>query len=164
MGGLARELVADGNCAVDYTSDNPQVLQAYNGLVAYEPLYQASCLKDKEGSYCYANAATNTTNTAVTGDSYPYYLPLGQSLQPGTRPTCNKCLQDAMAIFSSFAGNTTQPISKTYNAAAAQIQIGCGPSFVNKTATPLKGAASTTTASIAPTLTLMLMLFLFLFQ
>ena len=52
MGGLARELVSAGNCGTDYRNDNPQVLQAYNGLVAYEPLYQASCLKDKEGSYC----------------------------------------------------------------------------------------------------------------
>jgi hypothetical protein len=52
MNGLARELVAETNCAVDYSNDNPQVLQAYNGLVAYEPLYQASCLRDSEGSYC----------------------------------------------------------------------------------------------------------------
>lgn len=161
MGGLARELVSVGNCATDYTNDNPQVLQAYNGLVAYEPIYQASCLKDKEGSFCYANAVTNTS---ATQDSYPYYLPLGQPLEPGARPTCNTCLQNAMAIFSSFAGNATQPISKTYNAAAAQIQISCGPSFVNKTATPMKGAAPATAASLAPTITLFLMLFLFFFQ
>ena len=49
---LATQLVLDSNCAVDYGNDNPQVVQAYNGLVAYEPLYQASCLKDDEGSYC----------------------------------------------------------------------------------------------------------------
>lgn len=52
MNHLARELIADNNCAVDYANDNPQVLQAYNGLIAYEPLYQASCLRDDEGSYC----------------------------------------------------------------------------------------------------------------
>jgi hypothetical protein len=52
MDGFARDLRQDANCAVDYTNDNPQVIQAYNGLLAYEPLYQASCLRDSEGSYC----------------------------------------------------------------------------------------------------------------
>ena len=52
MNGLARELVSDGACRADYENDNPQVLQAYNGLIAYEPLYQASCLRDDQGSYC----------------------------------------------------------------------------------------------------------------
>ncbi|KAF2021866.1 hypothetical protein BU24DRAFT_430380 [Aaosphaeria arxii CBS 175.79] len=163
MNGLARELVQDSNCATDYSNDNPQVLQAYNGLIAYEPLYQASCLRDSEGSYCYANAVTNTS---ATTDSYPYYLPLGVDLPGGARPTCNSCLQNAMAIFSAFAGNTSQPISKTYNAGAQQIQVACGPQFVNKTATPQKGAASPAlaTASFAPTITLIAMIFVFLFQ
>jgi hypothetical protein len=109
----------------------------------------------------YANAVTNTS---ATTDSYPYYLPLGVALPGGTRPTCNSCLQNAMAIFSSFAANTSQPISKTYNAAAQQVQVGCGPMFVNKTATPLKGAATATTASIAPAFTLLFMFLLFFFQ
>ena len=52
MGDNARNLVLDANCGTDYKNDNPQVLQAYNGLLAYEPLYQASCLRDDEGSYC----------------------------------------------------------------------------------------------------------------
>lgn len=55
MSHLARELVADNNCAVDYGNDNPVVLQAYNGLLAYEPMYLASCLRDDEGSYCKLN-------------------------------------------------------------------------------------------------------------
>ncbi|ORY08729.1 hypothetical protein BCR34DRAFT_488301 [Clohesyomyces aquaticus] len=161
MNALARELRDNANCAVDYANDNPQVLQAYNGLLAYYPLYQASCLKDDGGQYCYANAVTNTT---ATGDAYPYYLPLGVTMPGGARPTCNTCLQDAMAIFSSFAGNQTQPISKTYNAAAQQIDLGCGPTFINKTAVPLKGAASSTTPSFAPTITLFIMIFFYFFQ
>ena len=52
MDGFARDLLSDANCQVDYANSNPQVLQAYNGLVAYEPLYQASCLRDDGGSYC----------------------------------------------------------------------------------------------------------------
>ncbi|KAF2789657.1 hypothetical protein K505DRAFT_252852 [Melanomma pulvis-pyrius CBS 109.77] len=160
MGDRARQLVSNNNCGVDYTNDNPQVLQAYNGLLAYEPLYQASCLRDDQGSFCYANAVTNTS---ATTDSYPYYLPLGVSLPGGARPTCNSCLQNAMAIFSSFASNSTQPISKTYNGAAQQIDLACGPTFVNKTAIPLKGAASGTTTSLVPTITLFMVL-LYFFQ
>ncbi|KAF2275895.1 uncharacterized protein EI97DRAFT_450694 [Westerdykella ornata] len=157
MNHLARELIGDNNCAVDYANDNPQVIQAYNGLIAYEPLYQASCLKDDAGSYCYANAVTN--RSAIT-DPYPYYLPLGVPLPGGTRATCNSCLQDVMAIFSSFAGNTTQPISQTYNGAAQQIGIACGTGFVNQTATPLKAAAATMTISMTPAITVVFMLLL----
>lgn len=52
MDELARELLTEGACKVDYDNNNPQVVQAYNGLIAYEPLYQASCLRDDEGSFC----------------------------------------------------------------------------------------------------------------
>ena len=179
MNDFAKQLVLDSNCQVDYSNNNPQVLQAYNGLLAYEPLYRASCLRDDQGSYCelhlcwtfltvadwcflgYANAVTNTT---ATSDSYPFYLPLGVALPGGARPTCNSCLQDEMAIFSSLADNSTQPLSKTYNDAAQQIDIICGTNFVNQTATPLKGAATTTAASFTPTITLLIMVLVFLFQ
>jgi hypothetical protein len=69
-----------------------------------------------------------------------------------------------MAIFSAFGGNMTQPMSKTYNDAAAQIQTYCGTNFVNQTATPLKGAASATTAHLTPTITILLMVLMYLFQ
>jgi hypothetical protein len=69
-----------------------------------------------------------------------------------------------MAIFSSFAGNSTQPLSKTYNGAAQQVSIACGTGFVNQTATPLKGAASATAVSYTPTITLLTMLLLYLFR
>lgn len=110
----------------------------------------------------YADAVTNTTSAGA--DAYPFYLPLGVSLPGGARQTCNLCLQNEMAIFSSFAANATQPISKTYSTAAQQIDISCGAKFVNVTAAPLKGAASTTTASLTSTITLFVMLFFYLFQ
>lgn len=160
---FAHELVSASACKTDYTNDNPQVIQAYNGLVAYQPTYQASCLRDDEGNYCFANAVSNTSSTT---DSYPYYLAIGQMLPGGARPTCNTCLQDAMSVFAYYGNNATQPISKTYSAAAQQISISCGQSFVNVTAAPLKGAAATTTtgASFTPTITLILMLILFFFH
>lgn len=33
MNDFAKQLVLDSNCQVDYSNNNPQVLQAYNGLL-----------------------------------------------------------------------------------------------------------------------------------
>jgi len=162
MNTLATQLLADDACKVDYDNNNPQVVQAVNGLVSYEPLYLASCLKDNDGDYCYANAITNTTSAGV--DAYPFFLPLGMPMISGSRPTCNSCLQDEMAIFSQFAANRTQPISKTYSGAADTISMYCGNAFVNVTAAPLKGAASTSTVPFTPTISLFIMFFFFLFH
>jgi len=158
---FAIELLSETACKSDYETDNPLVLQAYNGLVAYQPSYQASCLHDDQGNYCFANAVSNTSSP---GDSYPYYLPIGQELPGGSRPTCNSCLQQAMSVFSYYGNNATQPLSKTYTSAAQQISIACGSTFVNVTAAPLKAAAPTTSVTITPTITLILMFVLYFFQ
>lgn len=136
----------DGVCGADYTLQNPMVVQAYNGFVAYQPLYHAGCLKDGGGNYCFANAITNESSST---DAYPYYLPLGVALPGGTRPTCNTCLRDTMAIFANAASNRTQPVSKLYEQAAQQIDLGCGPNFVNATVPTSKGASSPATAAAA---------------
>lgn len=52
MNALARELKSNEACGVDYNNNNAQAVQAYNGLIAYEPLYRASCLRDDSGNYC----------------------------------------------------------------------------------------------------------------
>jgi hypothetical protein len=52
MNDFGRDIKNDTNCGADYAADNPLVLQAYNGFLAYQPLYQAGCLRDKRGSYC----------------------------------------------------------------------------------------------------------------
>jgi hypothetical protein len=155
------ELLSSSACKTDYEDDNPVVLQAYNGLVAYTPSYQASCLHDTEGNYCFADAVSNSTSP---GDAYTYYLPIGQELPGGSRPTCNSCLQQAMSVFAYYGNNVTQPISKTYTSAAQQISIACGSTFVNVTAAPLKGGAPSTSASFTPTITLILMFLLYIFQ
>jgi hypothetical protein len=70
-----------------------------------------------------------------------------------------------MAVFAQYGNNVSQPISKTYGTAAQQLSIGCGRSFVNVTAAPLKAAATTTaSASLTPTLTLLLMFIFYFFQ
>lgn len=131
MASLASQLIQDSNCGQDYRKENPLVTQALSGLIAYEPLYRATCLKDNEtGNYCFADAITNTTNPS---DSYPYYTALGTNLPAASRPTCDKCLQDTMGFFAGYANNRDQPVSKTYIMTAQQINLGCGPEFVNAT-------------------------------
>ncbi|RMZ72088.1 C6 transcription factor [Pyrenophora seminiperda CCB06] len=162
MDSFAIQLLKDTACKSDYKSDNPVVLQAYNGLIAYQPAYKASCLHDSGGNYCFADAVSNTSSP---GDAYPYYLPIGQQLPGGSRPTCNSCLQQAMGVFAVYSNNATQPISKTYTSAAQQISIACGSNFVNVTAAPLKGAAAPTmSTTFTPTITLFLMFVLFFFH
>ena len=126
MSNLAQEIQLDSNCGTDLRMQNPTVAQAYNGLIAYDPLYHAGCLTDSNGAYCYADAVTNVSSLS---SSYIYYLPLGVQLPPNSRPTCNTCLQDTMAIFASYAGNASMPLSSDYNVAAQQVDAGCGQTF-----------------------------------
>lgn len=157
----ASQLISDSNCGVDYRNGNALVVQAYYGFVAYEPLYLAGCLKDGKGNYCYAGAITNKSSVA---DSYPYYLAVGNDLPGSSRPTCNTCLQTTMAVFNPFAGNSTQPLSKTYVKAAQQINIGCGPTFVNSTVQPVSNSAYNLAApqSSLPLLLIAVLLSIFL--
>ena len=143
MSSFANQLRDSENCGQDYTNENPIVRQAYDGFLAYSPLYQASCLKDSSGSYCYADAITNVSSPS---DSYVYFLPLGISLPGGSRPTCSTCLKQTMAIFAQSAGNLSQPISIDYSSAATQIDAGCGPNFVNASVTPIQGSAKSAAA------------------
>ena len=135
MSGYASSLRGDSACGGDYNKENPIVRQAYNGLVAYDTLYHASCLKGSPGAdgktsdYCYTNAVTNSSSPT---DTYVYYIPLGLSLPAGSMPTCSQCLKDTMGLFATAAGNKSQPASLTYTDAAGKIDIQCGSNFVNQ--------------------------------
>ena len=135
MSGYASTLRGDSACGEDYNKENPIVRQAYNGLVAYDTLYHASCLKGSPGAdgktsdYCYTNAVTNSSSPT---DTYVYYIPLGLSLPAGSMPTCSQCLKDTMRLFATAAGNKSQPASLTYTDAAGRIDIQCGSNFVNQ--------------------------------
>ncbi len=131
MASLASQLMQASNCGQDYRNQNPLVMQAYAGLVSYEPLYRATCLRNgATGNYCFADAITNTSSPS---DSYPYYTALGTVLPAAARPTCNGCLEETMDIFAGYATNRDQPVSNTYMSTAQQINMGCGPLFVNTT-------------------------------
>ena len=128
MSYFANELMKDSNCGRDFRDQNPLVLQAYNGLVAYEPLYKATCIKDKQGEYCYSNAITNVTNP---GDAYPYFTALGLPMLGIAHPTCNQCLKQTMEIFAEYAVNKVQALSVTYLPCAQQVNGGCGVGYAN---------------------------------
>ncbi|CAK7214123.1 hypothetical protein SBRCBS47491_002042 [Sporothrix bragantina] len=129
---LATNLTDSANCGADYKLGNSIVVQAYLGMIAYQPLYAASCLTDPDtGAYCYANAITNLTTTA---NVYFYYLPLNNTLPTsGSEPSCNWCLQQTMGVFWSSSADRKRPIANTYLSAANQVDTICGPSFVNDT-------------------------------
>jgi hypothetical protein len=131
MSSLSTQLIATSACGADYAQHNPVVKQAYNGFIAYEPLYRATCLKNANtGDYCFSEAITNASAPA---DSYPYYTALGLTMPTSSRPTCDKCLQGTMEIFASYASDRNQPLASTYSATSYQIDFECGPTFVNTT-------------------------------
>ena len=139
MSSYALTLRSSSACQSDYNAENPQVRQAYAGLLAYDVSYNASCLKNApapgnpdpnqdNANYCFANAVTNTTSPT---DSYIYYLPLGVPLPSGSLPTCDACLVNTMAVFANAASNRSQPLNLDYVDAANMVNVMCGPTFVN---------------------------------
>jgi hypothetical protein len=145
MSKLARQIQDPSTCSADYAKQNPLVMHAYTGLIAYDPIYHAGCLQRKSNNtspsssstgnttattnspYCFVDAASNPSTYQ---DNYNYYLPLGSQLPPETTPTCSQCSQDTLAIFAQAASNKSQPLSGTYNPAAKLIDAKCGSGFV----------------------------------
>lgn len=131
LAGVARNLTDSSNCGADYDANNPTIKEAYLGLISYQVVYSATCLKDPDTAvYCFGNAVTNQTNPT---DTYFYYLPLNSTLPGGTVPICAPCLEDMMAIYQVATANRRQPIANTYDSAADQVNTLCGPNFANTT-------------------------------
>ncbi|KAK0646292.1 hypothetical protein B0T16DRAFT_158507 [Cercophora newfieldiana] len=127
---LAKTLIQTENCGLDYQAGNPIVRNAHIALTAYAPVYNAGCLKDPQTSmYCYANAITNFSNPA---NVVVYYLPLNISLPGSAIPTCSSCLQQTMNVFQAATANRKQYLASNYKSAAQQINLMCGPSFVEE--------------------------------
>jgi hypothetical protein len=131
LAGVARNLTDSSNCGQDYQANNPVIREAYLGLISYQVVYSATCMKDpKTAVYCFGNAVTNQTNPTET---YFYYLPLNSTLPGGTVPICGPCLEQTMAIYQIATANRRQPIADTYDSAAEQVNTLCGPNFANTT-------------------------------
>ncbi|CAK3893508.1 Hypothetical predicted protein [Lecanosticta acicola] len=157
MSTLAQQVLLPTTCGEDLQMLNPLVTQARNGFLAYASLYHAGCLTDSDGNYCYANAVTNVS---APTSSYIYYLPLGVQLPGGARPACNECLRNTMAIFADQAANSSQPLSKDYTSAAQQVQMNCGPTFVETVAQHVGAASLPSSPGLYLTLPVMLLAYL----
>jgi len=137
---LANNMTSLDNCGDDYNLGNSVVVKAYLAMLAYSPVYTATCLKDTETAmYCFANAVTNLTNPTNT---YFYYLPLNKTLPGSSVPACNRCLQQTMNVFQTATADRKQQIASTYGTAAEQVNTICGPNFANESlAEPLASSA-----------------------
>ena len=150
MANYAKQLLSKGACKADFDAENPNVLEAHQGFLAYEAVYQATCQKSPDlSSYCFTDAVTNASSPT---SSYIYFLPLGLDLPAGTAPTCNECLATTMNDYATFAGNGTLPLSSVYANAVQTIDQTCGPNFVTAQVPPVVGLA--TRAHLSTTLLL----------
>ena len=142
MAQWAQNITTAASCKADLALGNPLISYAQLGLLAYQPLYRASCLKNPSTSaYCFADAITNATNPA---DSYIYFLPLNTSLVGGSQPTCSSCLKQTMAVFEAATSDRTSALATDYVSAAMQVNVYCGPGFVNSSlATAIVSGAPT---------------------
>ncbi|PGH23257.1 hypothetical protein AJ80_02673 [Polytolypa hystricis UAMH7299] len=142
MSHFAGEMVKEETCAGDLKAENPLLVQAQNGLLAYQAVFNSTCLKSPDTTnYCFADAVTNTSSVE---NPYVYYLGIGMPLPASSHPTCNSCLQATMKSYSQAAKRKNQPITKTYGDAAQQINILCGPSFVPTVAVGSENSGMTT--------------------
>lgn len=140
LSAFASNITSTSACSIDLANENPLIEQALLGLLAYKPLYQASCLHNPStGAYCYADAITNASNTA---DAYIYFLPLNISLVGGSQPTCDTCLKETMQIFEADTSDRKSALFSDYVGAAMQVNVNCGPGFVNSSLAPAASGAS----------------------
>ncbi|KAH6636228.1 hypothetical protein F5144DRAFT_171308 [Chaetomium tenue] len=145
---LAQNLTAPENCGTDYNRGLAAVVDAHRAMLAYAPIYGATCLRDPEtGAYCYANAITNNTNPSMT---YFYFLPLNKTLPGSTRPACGYCLQQTMDLYHDATADRAQLIANTYATAAEQVNAICGPDFANES---LADATAASAAAVGRSVT-----------
>ncbi|CAI7595152.1 unnamed protein product [Penicillium glandicola] len=127
MNDLAADLIKSANCGSDYENNNSVVKGLYRDLIAYEPMYSATCLTNPSTEdYCFVDAVSNST----APDDYTVYLmPLGTPLTVGAVPTCNKCLKATMALFARWAKYDGQSLDTTYLPSAKIVNAHCGTGF-----------------------------------
>jgi hypothetical protein len=129
MTALAADLVKPENCGDDYENGNSVVKGMYRDLVAYEPVYRATCLTNPSTKdYCFVDAVANST---APDDYNVYLLPLGTPLTVGVVPTCNRCLKVTMDLFSGWARRNGQSLDSTYLPSAKIVNANCGDDFVS---------------------------------
>ena len=141
MNSYALKFKSDAGCGADYSLSNPNVLAAYDGLISYDSVYHATCLKDpSSGGYCFTDAATDNVDP---GSIDLFYLPLGIGMPSTAQPRCNTCTKEILAGYAVAAANSSSLLSTDYGDAARQVNTYCGSNFVNVTVqSHVNGAAS----------------------
>ena len=133
MTSLAAELLHSDNCAEDYGNGNAVVTGTYKDLVAYEPMYRATCLTSPSTQdYCFVDAVSNSS---APDDYNVYFMPIGSALSAGAKPTCSQCLQATMDLFARWAKKDGQSLVTTYLPSAGIINAHCGAGFANTSVT-----------------------------
>ena len=126
-------MLKHSNCGGDYESNNSVVQNVYQELMAYEPMYSASCLSNPDTKdYCFVDAVTNTT---APNDYNVYFIPIGSTLSSSGKLTCNKCLQATMKIFAHWATIDGQSLDSTYLPSATVVNNHCGSNFATTNVT-----------------------------
>lgn len=129
---MAKKMLQKDNCGPDYEANNSFVHTVYRDLMAYEPMFRATCLTNpKTNNYCFVDAVTNTS----APNSYDvYFVPLGNILGSGN-VTCDQCLQATTDIFAHWATVDGQSLDTTYVPSARVVNHECGAHFANVTLT-----------------------------
>ncbi|KAE8350206.1 hypothetical protein BDV28DRAFT_139541 [Aspergillus coremiiformis] len=147
MSDLASRITKSDACGKDYELGNPVVTNAYLDMVIYEPMYHSTCLKNPStGDYCFVDAVSNTPNPA---DYDIYFLPYGSSITNPPYPTCSKCVQASMDIFSQWAQKSGQPLASSYLPTGKSINSKCGVHFTNIDITVASDATPSGTTAFA---------------
>ncbi|CAI7594666.1 unnamed protein product [Penicillium pancosmium] len=129
MTNLASEMIKTENCGDDYSAGNSVVQSTYQDLMAYEPVYRATCLTNPDTKdYCFVDAVQNTT---APNDYNVYFIPVGTPLTKSGVLTCNECLQASMDIFAQWAKVNNQALDTTYVPSAKVVNKYCGANFAN---------------------------------
>lgn len=132
MTDLAEQMLHEDNCGQDYESNNSVVQGTYQDLMAYKPIYLATCSTNAATkNYCFVDAVKNTT---VPNDYNVYFMPLGSVMGSG-RLTCGQCLRDTVNIFAHWATVDGQALDTTYLPSARTINEICGAGFANTNVT-----------------------------
>jgi hypothetical protein len=128
MTNLASQMLSDSNCGQDYSSGNTFVQGVYEDLMAYEPMYLATCLTNSAtGDYCFVDAVQNST---APNDYNIYLMPLGNTIS-SSKLTCGQCLKDTMTTFAHWATVDGQALDTTYLPSARKVNELCGTGFAS---------------------------------
>lgn len=140
----AAQLLQQENCGPDYDANNSVVVDTYEAMMAYEPVYKATCMTNPDtDEYCFVDAATNSTNP---NDYDVYLVPVGNPLTKGNL-TCNECLKSTMKVYSQWATVNNEALDSTYLSSAKIVNDYCGAGFAKTNITAGSDSVSTQTGA-----------------